>query len=137
PRHRAPRRNSMNVRPPRPLRPATVVAATLAFALPAAGQSMNVSINGGPPSSSLGAGASQTGQWNNAPTKSILLPFSLVDLSGASTSAQFNVAFAGSDLFLNDPATTGDDQLLMDGGYNIGPLGSSQVQITGLVNGTY
>lgn len=103
----------------------------------AAGQSMNVSINGGPPSAAFGAGAGQTGQWNNAPTKGILLPHSLIDLQGASTTALFDVAFSGSDLFLNDPSTFGDDQSLMDSGYNIGPLGSSQVKITGLTNGTY
>ncbi len=114
-----------------------VVGVAAGCAATASAQNLNVSINGGPPSSSLGAGAGQTGQWNNAPTKGSLIPFALVDLQGAPTSVLFDVASAGSDLFLNDPSTAGDDQSLMDSGYNIGPLGSSQVKVTGLANGTY
>ncbi len=103
----------------------------------AGAQSMNVSIVNGTPSSSFGAAAGQTGSWNVAPVKSTLLPFALFDLTGAATPVLFNTSTPGSDLFLNDPATSGNDQALMDGGHNIGPFGVSQVQLTGLANGSY
>lgn len=115
----------------------SVAFAALGLASSAGAQSMNVSIVNGTPSASFGAGAGQTGVWNVAPVKSTLLPFALKDLTGAATSVLFNTSTPGSDLFLNDPATSGDDQALMDGGHNIGPFGVSQIQLTGLANGKY
>jgi hypothetical protein len=89
----------------------------LTFAVVSAGRAQSININIGPPEmlppSTYGA-AGQPGVWNSVNTAQGAYTYNLLDINGAPTSARFN-QIGGSELLSDDdPATTGDDDALMD-----------------------
>jgi len=100
-------------------RPARVAAAALLgaglAAGPAAGQSLNVDIGppgGGPPHTYAAAG--EAGVWNAIPAANGSTTSNLVGLDGAPTAAGLQQIGGLELVSVDDPATTGDDGLLMD-----------------------
>ena len=129
----------------------------LALASLSSAQEFNIDFNtaAGSPSASYGAAAGQPGTWNAVPavvTTGAVAPTPLLDTSGAATSVgvrlqaggTFSLGYNGfSNWNWNNPATTGDDEALMDdivdvgGGYPTGPLSQVRVRINGLPSKLY
>lgn len=112
------------------------VLATCVPAFPGTAQSINIDYGdaaGVPPADYAAAGL--PGAWN-AVTVSPGVAVPLVDLLGQPTAATATYDFGGA-LFFDDPATTGDDERLLDDG--VGDVGDvmMNVQIEGLMAGTY
>ncbi len=87
----------------------------LLAASPALAQSINIALGapGTPPSSSYGA-AGQVGVWNDIGLTPIGQRFPLVGLDGAPLAADIRQVGATAVLQSNDPATSGDDEALLD-----------------------
>jgi len=115
----------------------------------ASAQSFNLDLgsdlHNGPPSPSYGAAAGQAGFWNNGSLPALWSPISLKDLAGNPTGVTV-VAYAqtyvgGNHVHVDNPLTSGDDELLMDDGIDVGMLymGDEYVQFTfeGLEDGAY
>lgn len=96
-------------------RAAAALLAAGAAAGPAAGQSLNVDIGppgGGPPHGYAAAG--EAGVWNAVPAANDTTTPNLLGLDGVPTTAALR-QFGGLELVsVDDPATAGDDGLLMD-----------------------
>jgi hypothetical protein len=120
-----------------------VSSSVLLFAASASAQSFNVDIQdttttfGVPPSTySAAAGASMAGTWNvKNPTNATATV--LTDISGAVTTATIAKTAGSSFAFnSNDPATTGDDQALLDDIHDLAQAPVTWV-IANLAAGTY
>jgi hypothetical protein len=109
--------------------------------VPALAQSFNIDLGSpaspfGPPPSTYGGAASQSGFWN---AMSPLTPTILAKLDGTMGFAKIIPSGVGiSASSFQNPATGGDDEALMDDGVRIvGDVGVYTVQINGLMNGAY
>jgi len=97
------------------------MAASFAFALSASAQSFNLDLHGPTaalvPSAAYGAAALQPGVWNGVPCTGTCFDVSLplVDLAGAATPVIAHVN-QGTPRFCPDPATSGDDEALLENG---------------------
>jgi hypothetical protein len=112
-------------------RTALAVAFLAALSGRAAAQAINVDLGFGPPSATYGAASGQTGVWNSAPVQAG--PISLVDVQGAATAVTLSGTESHILLTIDNPATTGDDDALMDDFLD----GQATLTFTGLKNGKY
>lgn len=110
-----------------------------ALASPALAQGVNVALFSDTvgPSQSFGAAANQPGVWNRVvATTSAQIP--LVDLAGAPTTITVTKLDTANTVFavqIDNPATTGDDELLMD--YLADPEPTGTWIVEGLRSGAY
>jgi hypothetical protein len=116
------------------------VAAIAAFCSSARAQSFNVDIGDfyGTPSNAYAAAAGQAGFWNSRSPN--LLIANVYDLTGTSTSVMLvhGGTIAGHERNIDDPATSGDDQALMDDAEDVGDQNvSSYWSFVGLLPGPY
>jgi hypothetical protein len=113
---------------------AALAALIPAFATPAQAQAIQFDLGtfNGAPSSTYGGAAAQAGFWNHMTSAA---PLPLLNTSGAATAASVSapVTFTNFAFGSNNPNTTGDDELLLDGVHD-GPI---TLEFTGLTNGTY
>jgi hypothetical protein len=108
-----------------------VVAALLGSTANA--QSLNVDFTtfNASPSSGYGAAAAQPGTWNNLSGGG---PQALQNLAGGATTATLSAnTTAGWAFGFNNVLTSGDDELLLDGGHD----GAMNLSFAGLSNGNY
>ena len=111
-----------------------VLGCSLLFAnSPLQAQAINVDLGSynGAPSNAYGGAPGQVGFWNNVGT---YLPTALSDLGGTATSVTLTASGSGDMTFgFDNGATTGDDELLLDGGHD----GLLTLSFSGLANGWY
>ncbi len=120
------------------------IALVLSLDSSALAQSFNVDVGAnttfGVPSASYGAAAGSPGIWNGFSATTIgSAP--LVDLAGAPSAVTLSIVGGQGDFQFDNPATTGDDQALMDdtGDLNLASGGFDTATYTflGLANGRY
>ena len=126
------------------MRRSTILALTFSFAgflsHHCLGQSLNVDFGDGagtPPASYAGAGSA--GVWNNLQGPGGGVSEAVVGLDAAPTSVLVELV-EGSGGFLttvDDPATVGDDESLMDDFAHAGTDATGAIEFTGLENGVY
>jgi hypothetical protein len=114
-----------------------LLALSIAFcASEAAAQSFNVDI-GDPldpvPANTYAAAAAQAGEWN-AISAGTDAP--LVDLAGVLTTVTLTTGSNSFDFYSNNPATTGDDEALLDDAADVFPAPETYT-ISGLSDGDY
>ena len=129
----------------------------LALASLSTAQEFNIDFNtaAGSPSAAYGAAAGQPGTWNAVPavvTTGAVAPTLLLNTAGVATTVGVRLQAGGtitpayngfSNWNWNNPATTGDDEGLMDdcvdvgGGYPTGALSQVRVRISGLETKLY
>ena len=115
-------------------------AGIVALAGLASGQSFNVDVgvnlNSTPPTNAYGAAAGQTGFWNEY---DVTTTATLNDLAGNPTAVQLSKVGGLSNYWWDNPATSGDDEALMDCIQDCGNLPGikSDFTLTGLANGDY
>ena len=97
------------------MKPTVLLLTLLTLAAPALGQSLNVDFGepeNGPPATYAAAG--RPGVWNSLLASHGTTTENLLDLDGTPTAVSLN-QFGGFDTpTVDDPATSGDDELLMD-----------------------
>jgi hypothetical protein len=114
----------------------------LGLMLPASvtAQSFNIDCGTGlgVPTSAYGAAAAQPGFWNQIASVAGGAPITLNNLSGAATPVTITSATSNPSFSFNNPATTGDNQALMDDLLDLGGAGAMDTfTISGLMPGNY
>jgi len=114
---------------------------SLILASPAAAQSLNVDIGLNTvfpvPISTYGGAAAQPGVWNDV-SGTLAAPVILNGLSGLPSGVSLSRTGASGNFAHDNPATTGEDDSLMDDCQDLGGAGSSSTwTFTGLTNGQY
>ena len=113
-------------RMPRFSRAALLAAALVAGPATAFPQSFNIDIGAvasGQPASSYAGAGNQPGHWNGIDASSVGVSFVIDDLAGVPTGITVSYQLVGNgqgNFQFNAPATTGDDELLMDDLMDIG-----------------
>jgi hypothetical protein len=121
-----------------------VVVGGLFVASSAFGQSHNIDFNqtvgagAGVPAVTYGAAAAQPGSWQPIGSVAANAPIALSGLNGLPSGASFTSLTANPIFGFNNVGTTGDNELLMDDGLDMGGTGATDTfTFTNLQNGTY